>query len=187
MKGDAMRIKRYTVLKNGKVDLETGVMRHAAERAKAIDGTVLVRRSAGDEGLDMFPAKFHGEWRLVTVPGKDEDCGALFRRDGTVAVDAAKYPALHRALEAGARRLRQEHAEWARIAELRHEGQAGSADRLARKLLGVQGAPMSEETKEKLRAYNEAHKAEIKQRQKQKNLLRRRTFGRSRRGGASKA
>ena len=100
----------------------------------------------------------------------------LISSDGRVLVDPVKYPALHRTLEAGVRRLREGRAEWARVAELRAAGDADAADRLARKLLGVQGPPMTEEKKAELREWREAHKEEIAERAKQKRLLRRRTM-----------
>ena len=107
---------------------------------------------------------------------KGRDAGPLIGPDGRVLVDAGKCHALHRALEAGTRRLREERTEWARVAELRAAGDAGAADRLARKLLGVQGPPMTEEKKAELREWREAHKEEIAERAKQKRLLRRRTM-----------
>lgn len=104
------------------------------------------------------------------------DASPLIGPDGRVLVDARECPALHRALEAGARRLREGRAEWARVAELREAGEAESANRLAAKLLGVQGPPMTEEKKAELREWREAHKDEIAERAKQKRLLRRRTM-----------
>ena len=104
------------------------------------------------------------------------DAGPLIASDGRVLVDARKCPALHRALEASARWLREERAEWVRVAELRVAGQSETADRVARKLLGVQGPPMPEEKKAELREWREAHKEEIAERAKLKRLLRRRTL-----------
>jgi hypothetical protein len=100
------------------------------------------------------------------------DAGPLIAPDGRVLVDARKYPALHLALEAGARRLRDGRAEWGRVAELRAAGQAESANRLAKRLLGVQGPPMDEETKETLRRYKAEHKEEIKERGQQRRDVR---------------
>lgn len=105
------------------------------------------------------------------------DNGPLFNRNGSVAVDATKYPSLYRALE----RSRVAHQEmgragWARVVELRRAGQDDAASRLVRKLLGVQGEPMSDETKEKLRIYNEEHKDEIRERRQQQVAVRRRTI-----------
>jgi hypothetical protein len=93
-----------------------------------------------------------------------------------VLVDARKYPALHRGLEAGARRLREDRAGWARVVELRGRGEVESAHRLAAKLMGVQGPPMDEETKERLRQYKAEHKDEIKQREQQRRDVRERTL-----------
>lgn len=101
-----------------------------------------------------------------------ETVGPLFKQDGTPAVDPATCPTLYRAL---ARCSGQQREGWGRVVELRRAGESDAADRLVRKLLGVQGPPMSEETKEKLRAYNEAHKDEIKQRKQQARDVRRRT------------
>lgn len=108
---------------------------------------------------------------------KTVDVGPLFNRDGTVAVDAVKYPALHRSLQRGLdAQGESSRAGWAKVVELRRAGDADAADRLVRKLLGVQGPPMSEETKEKLRIYNEEHKDEIRERRQQQVAIRRRTL-----------
>lgn len=88
-------------------------------------------------------------------------------------VDPVKCPRLYAALERG---LDRQYNGWAHVVELRREGQLDAADRLVRKLLGVQGPPMSEETKEKLRLYNEEHKEEIKARRQQEAETRRRTI-----------
>jgi len=53
---------------------------------------------------------------------------------------------------------------FAKVVELREKGEDASARRAVKKILGVQGPPMSEETKEKLRVYKETHKEEIKRR-----------------------
>lgn len=90
-----------------------------------------------------------------------------------VDIDPMKCPTLYAALRRGTERIRE---GWARVAELRREGKDDSAGRLARKLLGVQGEPMSEETKEKLRRYNEEHKEEIQARREQEREVRRRTL-----------
>jgi hypothetical protein len=103
---------------------------------------------------------------------KPVDRGPFFNQDGTVAVDGLKYPTLRRALE----RSRPAREGWAKVVELRLAHEEDAADRLVRKLLGVQGPPMSEETKEKLREYNETHKEEIKERKEQKLEVRRRTI-----------
>jgi len=96
----------------------------------------------------------------------------LFDRDGTVKVDAQKCPHLYRALVRGRAMVRD---DWKRVVELRQAGQADEADRLVRRLLGVQGPPMSEEKKAELRAWKEEHKDEIKEREKQKREVRQRT------------
>lgn len=99
--------------------------------------------------------------------------GPLFNRDRSVAVDPTRFPSLYRALS----RISQEQREgWSKVTQLRRAGEDDAADRLARKLLGVQGPPMSEETKEKLRRYNEEHKEEIKERRLQERLVRQRTL-----------
>lgn len=107
---------------------------------------------------------------------KKADTGPLFNRNGTVAVDPVKYPTLHRSLERGREMHGSSREGWARVVELRKTGEADAADRLVRKLLGVQGPPMSEETKEKLRIYNEEHKEEIKLRKQHEKEVRRRTL-----------
>jgi hypothetical protein len=84
-------------------------------------------------------------------------------------VDPVKCPRLHAAL------VRQEERErdgWARVAELRRRGEDGAASRLVRN----KGEPMSEETKEKLRQYNEEHAEEIKARKEQEKEVRARTI-----------
>jgi DNA polymerase III delta prime subunit len=88
-------------------------------------------------------------------------------------VDPVKCPRLHAAL---VRMEARENEGWKRVVELRRTGQDGSASRLVRKLLGVQGEPMSEETKEKLRQYNEEHAEEIKERKQQEREIQRRTI-----------
>lgn len=97
----------------------------------------------------------------------------LFARDGTVKVDQQKYPHLYHALVRG---RAMERDEWGRVVELRRAGQADEADRLVRRLLGVQGPPMSEDKKAELRAWKEEHKDEIKGREKQKRVVRQRTL-----------
>lgn len=97
----------------------------------------------------------------------------LFDRDGTVKVDAQKCPHLYRALVRGRAMVRD---EWKRVVELRQAGQVDEADRLVRKLLGVQGPPMSEDKKAELRAWKEEHKDEIKEREKQRREVRQRTL-----------
>lgn len=89
-------------------------------------------------------------------------------------VDPVKCPTLYAALKRAEVRYIDEG--WARVVELRRTGQDGSAERLIRKLLGVQGPPMSEETKEKLRRWNEEHKEEIQERKKTEREIRSRTI-----------
>jgi hypothetical protein len=88
-------------------------------------------------------------------------------------VDPVKCPHLYAALRRGQER---QHAGWVRVMELRRAGQDGSADRLVRKLLGVQGEPMTEEKKEYLDNYKVEHKDEIRERQQQRQEIRRRTL-----------
>lgn len=70
---------------------------------------------------------------------------------------------------------------WNEVMELRKNGQHDKADKKANILMGIKPMPMSDETKEKLRVYNETHKAEIKQKQKlkriQKKILKQRLKG----------
>lgn len=87
-------------------------------------------------------------------------------------VDPVKCPRLHAALQ---REASVRGPGWAQVAEFRRTGDLDSADRLVRKLLGVKNPPMSEETKEKLREWNEAHKDEIRDRRKHERDVRRRT------------
>lgn len=93
--------------------------------------------------------------------------------NGVVMVDPKRCPILHRCLTKmlaeGGRR------QWAKVVELRASGDLDAADKVARKAMGVQSEPMSEETKEKLRAYNEAHADEIKERARLKRMTQRRT------------
>jgi CHASE3 domain sensor protein len=89
-------------------------------------------------------------------------------------VDPVKCPTLHAALKRA--ELRYLDEGWARVVQLRREGNQDAADRLVRKLLGVQGPPMSEETKEKLRLWNEEHKEEIQERKRTEREIRRRTI-----------
>lgn len=102
--------------------------------------------------------------------------GPLVARDGAVLVDAGRCPALHRALRRDAERRRLEREEWARVCEMRRAGDLDAADKLARKILGVQGPPMTEEVKAKLRAHNEAHREEIRERARLRRIARRRTI-----------
>ncbi len=53
---------------------------------------------------------------------------------------------------------------WRKVAELRRAGDSDAAERLARRAMGIKSEPMSEETKEKLRAWKEAHADEIAER-----------------------
>jgi hypothetical protein len=60
---------------------------------------------------------------------------------------------------------------WQRIEEARKEGLFDKANRIFRKLFGI-GEPMSEEAKQKLKEYREAHAEEIKEKQQGKRMLR---------------
>jgi len=106
---------------------------------------------------------------------KIEDTGPLFNKDGTVAVDATKYPRLHAALERGRTKQRE---RWERVQELRRAGLDGSAERLAKRLLGVKSkkGPMTEEKKEYLAQWKEEHKDDIKQRKQSEREIRQRTL-----------
>lgn len=64
--------------------------------------------------------------------------------------------------------------DWARVSELKRQGETGSAERLARKLLGIKGEPMTPEAKEKLRIYKEEHADQIKAREELKRTTRKR-------------
>lgn len=86
-----------------------------------------------------------------------------------MTVDPKKCPTLARML---ARSRAAEEQTWGKVVELRHAGKGDAADRLVKKLLGVQGPPMSEETKKKLKAYNEEHKEEIQRRRKIQTAIR---------------
>lgn len=88
-------------------------------------------------------------------------------------VNPVKCPHLYAALQRGQGR---QYEGWARVVELRRSGQEDAAGRLVRKLLGVQGPPMPEEVKEKLRRYNEEHRDEIRERRLQAVATRRRTL-----------
>ena len=88
-------------------------------------------------------------------------------------VDPVKCPSLHAALR---RMEERQQSGWGRVVELRRSGQEDAAGRLVRRLLGIQGPPMSEETKEKLRRYNEEHVEEIKARKQQQREVRQRTI-----------
>lgn len=93
------------------------------------------------------------------------------------SIDPVKCPHLYAAVKRMEERQQGGSREgWARVVELRAAGVQDAADRLVRKLLGIQGPPMSEETKEKLREYNEAHKDEIKARRVQEREIRQRTI-----------
>ncbi len=66
-------------------------------------------------------------------------------------------------------------AGWSRVVQLRAEGREESAARVARRLMGIKGPEMDEETKSKLRAWREEHKDEIRERARGRRALRRRT------------
>lgn len=65
-------------------------------------------------------------------------------------------------------------SDWGRVMKLRQNGEIESAERLARRLLGVKGEPMDDETKEKLRQWKEEHAEEIKARSEVKRQARER-------------
>lgn len=88
--------------------------------------------------------------------------------------DPIKYPNLSAATERGNALLQQDKDNWQKVIDLKAEGKDGSADRLIRKIFGIQ-EPMSEEAKEKLRLWNLEHKEEIAERAKQKREFERRT------------
>lgn len=93
---------------------------------------------------------------------------------GTPAVDPARCPTLHRVLTRMLERMR-EQGDWAQVVELRAKGELDAADRVARRAMGIVPEPMSEEAKEKLREYREAHAEEIKDRAKLKRAVQART------------
>jgi len=95
---------------------------------------------------------------------------------GSIAVDPKRCPTLHRSLLRGMELSRE---GWGKVATLRAEKQDDAADRLARKLLGCI-EPMTEEAKEKLRAYAEAHKDEIVARRKEKRERRKKLLAMTR-------
>lgn len=95
-------------------------------------------------------------------------------------VDPIKCPRLYAKLKA---LEEQRQAGWGKVAELKRTGDTDAAAKLSRKLLGIQGPPMSEETKEKLRAYNEANKEEIRERRRREREVRRRTLALLKTGG----
>jgi hypothetical protein len=65
-------------------------------------------------------------------------------------------------------------SDWVRVTLLREKGEDQAAERLARKLLGIKGEPMTPEAKEKLRVYKEEHAEEIKARVELKRATRKR-------------
>lgn len=99
--------------------------------------------------------------------------GPLVNADGTIAVSKRKFPSLYRCLERSMPLISKERLQWQRVIELRREGKDESANRLARKLLGITGPEMTEETKAKLKAYNEANKEKIAARRAAQRALRR--------------
>lgn len=60
---------------------------------------------------------------------------------------------------------------WERVLEARRKGNHETANRIVRKILGI-SKPMSEEAKEKLRLWSEAHKDEIRERRRGQRRLR---------------
>lgn len=91
-------------------------------------------------------------------------------RGGAIMVDARRCPTLFRALERG---QAAEREGWQRVVDLRRDGKDDTADRVARKLLGIVGPPMTEEKKAELRAYNEAHREERAAKRKAQAAIRR--------------
>lgn len=113
--------------------------------------------------------------KKVKLKEKPADTGPLFNKDGSVAVDPVKYPTLHARLEASRAKVRQ---KWERVQELRRAGLDGSAERLAKRLLGVKSkkGPMTEEKKEYLAQWKAEHAEEIKQRKQTEKEIRQRTL-----------
>ncbi len=99
----------------------------------------------------------------------------LFDADGQVLVSQQTFPHLHRALETGLKGYRKDRADWERVAQLRQAGKTETAYRIARRLLGVQGEPMSEEDKGRLRQYGIDNADAIRERRIQKQRLKKRT------------
>jgi hypothetical protein len=62
------------------------------------------------------------------------------------------------------------------VVVLRRAGSQDEADRLVRRIMGIQGPPMTEEKKAELRAWGEAHKDEIREKRRMRILTRRRTL-----------
>jgi len=89
--------------------------------------------------------------------------------------DAQKYPYLAAATDRGNALVQKNKDDWKRVIELKAAGKEGSADRLVRKIFGIQ-EPMTEEDKEKLRIYNADHAEEIKQRKEERKALKARTL-----------
>lgn len=98
----------------------------------------------------------------------------LVSKGGEVLVDKKKCPALHRVLTRMAARLQESRKDWGRVIEARKAGEEDKADRIARRLMGIQGPEMSEEKKAELKAYYEAHKDEIAAKRKAKAAAKRR-------------
>lgn len=88
-------------------------------------------------------------------------------------VDPVKCPRLYAALQKTKDASRD---GWLKVSELRKAGDTDAASRLAKKLLGVKKPPMTEEKKAELKAYNETHKEEIKERRRLERETRRRTI-----------
>ena len=105
----------------------------------------------------------------------NNDAPRLVSRDGKVLVDGKRFPSLYRALERGAVHVRNTRADWERVANFRQKGQNEKADRLAKKLIGVTGPPMTAEAKQWLRDYREEHADEIKDRAQRRREVQRRT------------
>ncbi len=95
--------------------------------------------------------------------------------NGEIEVDQKRYPALYRALQRGKALVDGQKALWQKALDLRKQGQDAAADRVINKILGI-SKPMSEEAKAKLREYNEKNREAIKERQRQKREVRKRTL-----------
>lgn len=103
-----------------------------------------------------------------------KDNGPCLSKEGRVLVSSRKYPTLHRSLEAGAAKVRAEREKWAHVVDLRRRGMRATAERVAKRLLGIKGPPMSEEKKAELRRWKEEHREEIQERRQQKAAFKKR-------------
>lgn len=90
---------------------------------------------------------------------------------GKVNVSAKRCPHLYAALQRGLDRVR---GGWARVVDLRRQGRVDTAARVAARLMGVKGEPMTEEARARVQEYREAHKDEIAAKRKAKAAAQRR-------------